>query len=57
MTKLMLSNSNYVTVNRNQQSEPEISKSVKVTLTSCFEVLNSVLPVQDLVYLHFLFVL
>lgn len=40
MTKLMLTNSNYVTVNRNQQTEPEMSNSVKVNLTSCLE-LNS----------------
>lgn len=50
MTKLMLTNSNYLTVNRNQQNKPEMSKSVKVTLTSCFE-LNLVSPERDLFYL------
>lgn len=36
MTKLMLTNLKYVTVDRNDKREHEMSCSVKVTLTSCF---------------------
>lgn len=38
----MLTNLNYFTVDRNDKRELEMSNSVKVTLTSCFELQNKV---------------
>lgn len=43
MTKLMMTTQHDVTVDRNDEHELEMSNSVKVTLTSCFHLVNQVI--------------